>query len=431
MDIIKIKLPRKLVKVEAQDTKKSSDKEEVVTPIYNRFQSPDDIDSLLELDSELQPQHMWIMHHNFQDMVKHSWGAPIQGYSMYRLQQKLYRLKDHLKQWNKDNFGNIFSLVDQAKAAANEAEKQFNRLLSEANLINLNRQNAALVHALNLESEFWRQKSNCKWLEAGEGNTKFFHASIKKKRLKSRISRKSVVHFFESLLSDIPATSLPHDLLFQFPQISQDVILNLCQPPSKDDIKEVVFSINKDSVAGPDGFSSAFFQACWNTIAEDVSAAVMDFFRGTAMPRSFSATSIILIPKNDSPQSWSEFKPISLCNVTNKILSKLFYTKISQALLDLISPSQSGFVPGRLIADNILLAQEMTHHLDIRHSKRNLILKLDMSNAYDRVNWKFLYVILEKMGFPSRFIVLIKHAIEHCWFTILVNGKPSGFFKSS
>ncbi|KAL0347898.1 UNVERIFIED_CONTAM: hypothetical protein Sangu_1017600 [Sesamum angustifolium] len=112
------------------------------------------------------------------------------------------------------------------------------------------------------------------------------------------------------------------------------------------------------------------------------------------MPRSFTATSIILIPKNDSPQSWFELRPISLCNVTNKILSKLLYNKISQALPDLISPSQSGFVPGRLIADNILLAQEMTHHLDMRHSEGNLILKLDMSK------WKFLYAILETMGFP-------------------------------
>ncbi|KAL0423553.1 UNVERIFIED_CONTAM: hypothetical protein Sradi_0890100, partial [Sesamum radiatum] len=84
-----------------------------------------------------------------------------------------------------------------------------------------------------------------------------------------------------------------------------------------------------------------------------------------------------------------------------------------------------------LIADNILLAQDMTLHLDMRHSKGNLILKLDMSKAYDRVKWKFLYAILEKMGFLARFIALIKHAIEHCWFTILVNGEPSGLFKCS
>ncbi|KAL0288495.1 UNVERIFIED_CONTAM: Retrovirus-related Pol polyprotein from type-2 retrotransposable element R2DM [Sesamum angustifolium] len=347
-----------------------------------------------KVPSSFRFQHMWIMHPNFQEMIKQSWGAPIHGYGMYRLQQNLYRLNDHLKQWNRDIFGNVFSLVDQAKAAANEAEKQFDRLPSEANLINLNRQNVALVYALNLESEFWRQKRNCKWLEAGERNTKFFHSSVKKKRLKSRISRvmdnqqeitdsaqikESAVHFFGSILCDTSATSLPHDFPFQFPQVQQDV-LNLSQPPSQEDIKEV----HSFKLVG--------------TIAEDVFAAVTDFFRGTPMPRSVTATSIILIPKNDSPQSWSEFRPISST---------------------------------MLIADNILLAQEMTHHLDMRHSKGNLILKLDMSKAYDRVKWKFLYSILEKMGFPARFIALIKHAIEHYWFTILVNGESSGFFKSS
>ncbi|KAK4381125.1 hypothetical protein Sango_2997600 [Sesamum angolense] len=84
-------------------------------------------------------------------------GEPFNGLTK-GLQQKLYRLKGHLKQWNRDIFGNVFSLVDQAKAAASEAEKQFDRLPSEANLINLNRQNVALAHALNLESEIWRQK---------------------------------------------------------------------------------------------------------------------------------------------------------------------------------------------------------------------------------------------------------------------------------
>ncbi|KAL0387817.1 UNVERIFIED_CONTAM: hypothetical protein Sradi_2663500 [Sesamum radiatum] len=67
----------------------------------------------------------------------------------------------------------------------------------------------------------------------------------------------------------------------------------------------------------------------------------------------------------------------------------------------------------------------------MRHSKGNLILELDMSKAYERVKWKFLYAILEKMRFLARFIALIKHAIEHCWFTNLVNGEPFGFFKSS
>ncbi|KAL0446436.1 UNVERIFIED_CONTAM: hypothetical protein Slati_1771500 [Sesamum latifolium] len=91
------------------------------------------------------------------------------------------------------------------------------------------------------------------------------------------------------------------------------------------------------------------------------------------MPKSFTATSITLIPKVNSSQTWADYRPISLCNVSNKILSKLLYTKLAQALPHLISPSQSGFVPGRLISDNILLAQEMIHQLDLRHNRGNLL----------------------------------------------------------
>ncbi|KAL0285651.1 UNVERIFIED_CONTAM: hypothetical protein Sradi_7168800 [Sesamum radiatum] len=163
----------------------------------------------------------------------------------------------------------------------------------------------------------------------------------------------------------------------------------------------------------------------------DVWEAVRDFFCGTPMPRSFTATSITLIPKVNSPQTWADYYPISLCNVSNKILSKLLYTKLAQALPHLISPSQSGFVPGRLLSDNILLAQEMIHQLDLRDNRGNLVIKLDMLKAYDRISWRFLCFVLAAMGFNSRFISLIRNAIENSWFTILVNGEPAGFFKST
>ncbi|KAL0402149.1 UNVERIFIED_CONTAM: hypothetical protein Slati_4244800 [Sesamum latifolium] len=172
--------------------------------------------------------------------------------------------------------------------------------------------NAVMVHALTLEAEYWKQKSNCKWLEAGERNKTFI--------LSPRYQRRNN---------------------------------NLCLIPTEEDIKETVFSIDKESVAGPDGFSSAFYQACWEFIARDIYDAVRDFFSGTPMPRSFTATTIVLIPKVDSPQTWNDFRPISLCNVTNKILSKLLYRRISQALPELISPSQSGFVPAEALSKGL------------------------------------------------------------------------------
>ncbi|KAL0298802.1 UNVERIFIED_CONTAM: hypothetical protein Sradi_6540000 [Sesamum radiatum] len=179
-------------------------------------------------------------------------------------------IKELLKRWNTEVFGNVFTTVEQAKQEAEEAEKKFDRDPSEANLIALNKGNAALVHALSLESEYWRQKSNCKWLEDGERNTKYFHSLVKKKRLKSTIHRilkenqeisnpnqikDSAARYFENLLSGTSTRNDTPDFSFQFSKLSQDELRSISNIPTQEEIKDIVFSIDKDSVAGPDFFS--------------------------------------------------------------------------------------------------------------------------------------------------------------------------------
>ncbi|KAL0430780.1 UNVERIFIED_CONTAM: hypothetical protein Sradi_0704000 [Sesamum radiatum] len=73
----------------------------------------------------------------------------------------------------------------------------------------------------------------------------------------------------------------------------------------------------------------------------------------------------------------------------------------------------------------------MIHHVDLRYKNSNLVIKLDMSKAYDRVSWAFLLSVMQKMGFPPRFLTLVKHTIKNCWFMVLINGEAAGFFKST
>lgn len=95
------------------------------------------------------------------------------------------------------------------------------------------------------------------------------------------------------------------------------------------------------------------------------------------------------------------FRPISLCNMVNKIFSKMLASRVGLILNKIISHSQSGFVGEKIITDNILLAQEMAYSLDSKCKDGNMMIKLDMAKAHDRVNWRFLYVVLHKMNPPK------------------------------
>ncbi|XP_042045033.1 uncharacterized protein LOC121791044 [Salvia splendens] len=96
-----------------------------------------------------------------------------------------------------------------------------------------------------------------------------------------------------------------------------------------------------------------------------------------------------------------------------------------------ISPNQSGFVKGRLLHDNALLAQEMFHELARCSPAPNVAIKIDMAKAYDRVQWSFLIKVLRRMGFSDGWIALIERCIGSCWFSVLINGVPAEFFKST
>jgi len=107
-----------------------------------------------------------------------------------------------------------------------------------------------------------------------------------------------------------------------------------------------------------------------------------------------------------------------------KLVSKVLANRLKQVLPDVISPSQSAFVPGRLISDNILIAYEITHYM--RRKKKGktsyAAVKLDMSKAYDRVEWSFLKQMMVKLGFNQRWVELIMICVSSVTYRVRVNG---------
>lgn len=125
---------------------------------------------------------------------------------------------------------------------------------------------------------------------------------------------------------------------------------------------------------------------------------------------------------------WKDFRPIGLCNVSFKILSTILSIRLSKVLPLIISPTQSGFVSGRHIKDNILLAQEMVEKINMRRHKPNVILKFDMEKDYDRLDQTFFMDMMRDFGFGRWFIDLVYQTLSNNWFFVLINGEHPGQF---
>ncbi|KAM0847375.1 hypothetical protein ACQ4PT_055055 [Festuca glaucescens] len=119
-----------------------------------------------------------------------------------------------------------------------------------------------------------------------------------------------------------------------------------------------------------------------------------------------------------------DLRPISLCNVVFKLISKVLAARLKTILDEIISPNQSAFVPGRLITDNILLAYEATHYMRTKRTGAVGVaaLKLDMSKAYDRVEWSFLEQMMRKLGFSDRWVALIMKCCTSVKYRFKLNG---------
>ena len=165
---------------------------------------------------------------------------------------------------------------------------------------------------------------------------------------------------------------------------------------------------------GPDGMPPLFYQNFWELVRGDVIHDVLIFLNSGTLPNSLNHTFITLIPKTKNPENVTEYRPISLCNVLYKIFSKVLANRLKRVLPQIISEHQSAFIKGQLITDNILVAFETLYYMKNHNSGNSgyMALKLDMSKAYDRVEWSFLKAVMIKMGFNDRWVGLIMECIS-------------------
>lgn len=211
------------------------------------------------------------------------------------------------------------------------------------------------------------------------------------------------------------------------PKITEDMNLKLNEPFTMEEIRFALFQMHPDKAPGIDGFSALFYQKLWDVIKNDVCEEILKFLNDGILDPNINATQIILLPKKEKSLTVEDFRPISLCNVIMKLITKVLANRLGEFLPAVISPNQSAFLKSRLITDNILIAQEACHFVKNRKlgSDGFISLKADMSKAYDRVEWSFMRSILLKMGFNHSWTCKVMFCVESVSYQLKVNGNLS------
>eukprot|EP00253_Pinus_taeda_P005207 PITA_05207 len=371
----------------------------------------------------------WDSKEDFRNLIQEQWAKEVIGSPHYIWETKLKSLRSVVKQWVRNHAAEENKKITDLHKQLEQWNQEKERIqYTEEDQYKENEMYKELYRKNRMEEEEQRQKSRCLWLKAGDKNTSFFHNSLKLRRAGNQIERimvegkeirdqeeikEAAYRHYKSLLS---ADLQPQDNVeFLSPienKMSDSQNRELDQEVTEEEIKLSVFSMQQDKAPGPDGFTVAFYRNHWETIKKDFIRMVKNVFLKCKMGNSIKSSHLALIPKDPNPLSFDRFHPISLCNVSYKIITKILANRLKNLLPSLISENQGGFVPRRQITDNVILIQEAIHS-SISRKERGMIIKLDMANAFDRVNHHFLKEVLRKFGISNNFISIIMECITN------------------
>ena len=175
---------------------------------------------------------------------------------------------------------------------------------------------------------------------------------------------------------------------------------------------------------GPDGWPVEFYLHFFNLVSLDILNVVEHSRMEGRVTGALNSTFITRIPKCDKPLYFFDFRPISLCNLIYKTISKLATNRLNPLLDRSISKNQFGFLHNRQIIELVGIAQETLHSKN-RRKEKVMVLKLDLVKAFHRVNWTFLRLVLLQIGVPVMGVNWIMGCVESSNFVVLINGIPS------
>lgn len=285
-----------------------------------------------------------------------------------------------VKRWSKEVFGHLGHQKQKLQRELSRLESRHKLApMSAQDVLRRNQIRHQLEGILIQEELMWLQKSRCNWYSFGDRNTRYFHAIANNRRKRNRVEALKLQD--DEWLYDVQAIkeagSTYFEKLYQeedgaldtvifdksYPPLDDDILFSLTEHIQPAEIKRALFDMGPLKAPGPDGLNPLFFQSQWEVVGPSIVSTVHRIVDEPAEVRSINQTSIVVIPKIDVPENFRDFRPISLCNVIYKVITKTITNRLKRIMPIIISPHQSSFVPGRQGADNVVVAQEIIHSM--------------------------------------------------------------------
>lgn len=236
-----------------------------------------------------------------------------------------------------------------------------------------------LENLLEEEEDYWRNRCREVWLKNGDKNTKWFHAKATQRRQRNyiegilskqgeweeddaKIGNIATEYFRRLFLSSDPDLQHVQQVVnCVSSKISDQQRAKLDQPYDRSEIEIAIKSLSPNKAPGSNGAHASFYQGYWDTVGEETIKVCLQILNEDADLKPLNKTIIALIPKVKDPKQMKDFRPISSCNVSYKIIAKTIANRFKKVLDSIISPTQAAFVPGRLITDNVIIGFECIH----------------------------------------------------------------------
>jgi len=386
----------------------------------------------------------WLLERGFSRMVKDKWQSySVQGNVITKLKEKLKLHKYDLKSWNMEVFGNLDTTKRRIlqELEVQDSQDCIGGLEETERLKRLELVSRLKVNDKKLES-LSCQKARASLFKNEDSCTRFYHSSLKWRRLRNEVKGVQVgdqwceepstvcqeaKKLFEARFKATKDLGVRLDGV-KFKSITPFANESLLAEFSEEEIRDAVWQCEGFKSSGPDGFNFNFIRKSWDFIKDEIMAALSLFHKTGSIPKGRNAFFIALVPKVRDPSELEQYRPISLVGALYKIISKVLASRMKKVLPSIINESQSAFVKGRGILDSVFLANEVAEDLR-RNGRIGLCLKVDFEKAYDSVRWEFLYNMLLRMGFHNLWITWIRGCLESTSVSVLVNGSPTEEFK--